>query len=88
MFVSQARSITQQSRLAITLAWVAGYTNILTLITCGTATSHVSGTLSQWGLDLVEGKWSLMAFTSLVLGCFFVGAVISGVCTEVGRRRG
>lgn len=88
MFVSQARSITQQSRLAITLAWVAGYTNILSLITCGIATSHVSGTLSQWGLDLVEGKWSLMALTSLLLGCFFMGAVVSGVCTEVGRRRG
>ena len=88
MFVSQARSITQQSRLAITLAWVAGYTNILTLITCGTATSHVSGTLSQWGLDLVEGKWALMAFTSFLLVTFFAGAVASGVCTETGRRRG
>ena len=32
MFVSQARSITQQSRLAITLAWIAGYTNIITLL--------------------------------------------------------
>ena len=88
MFVSQARSITQQSRLAITLAWVAGYTNILTLITCGIATSHMSGTLSQWGLDLVEGKWSLMALTSLLLGSFFLGAVLSGACTEAGRRLG
>ena len=88
MFVSQARSITQQSRLAITLAWVAGYTNILSLITCGTATSHVSGTLSQWGLDLVEGKWALMAFTSFLLACFFTGAVVSALCTETGRRRG
>jgi len=88
MFVSQARSITQQSRLAITLAWIAGYTNILTLIICGTATSHISGTLSQWGRDLVEGKWSLTLFTSFLLITFLLGAVFSGLCTEGGRRRG
>jgi uncharacterized membrane protein YoaK (UPF0700 family) len=88
MFVSQARSITQQSRLAITLAWIAGYTNIITLILCGTATSHISGTLSQWGRDLVEGKWSLTIFTSYLLATFLAGAIFSGLCTEGARRRG
>lgn len=88
MFVSQARSITQQSRLAVTLAWVAGYTNILCLIVCGTATSHVSGTVSQWGRDLVEGRWSLMALSSFLLATFLAGAIGSSLCTETGHRRG
>jgi uncharacterized membrane protein YoaK (UPF0700 family)/anti-anti-sigma regulatory factor len=88
MFVSQARSITQQSRLAITLAWIAGYTNIITLILCSTATSHISGTLSQWGRDLVEGKWSLTIFTSYLLVTFLAGAIFSGLCTEGARRQG
>lgn len=88
MFVAQAHSFTQQARLAITLAWVAGYTNILTILACGTATSHASGTLSQWGRDLVEGHWTALAFTSLLILTFFLGASLSAVCTETGRRRG
>lgn len=88
MFVAQAHSFTQQARLAITLAWVAGYTNILTVITCGTVTSHVSGTASSLGLHTAEGDWRLVAFALFLLAAFFVGAAGSGGLTEVGRRRG
>lgn len=88
MFIAQAHSFTQQARLAITLAWVAGYTNILAFLTCGTVTSHVTGTVSQWGLDLVQGRWALMIFTSFLLATFLLGAMVSAICTETGRRRG
>jgi uncharacterized membrane protein YoaK (UPF0700 family)/anti-anti-sigma regulatory factor len=88
MFVSQAHSFTQQARLAITLAWVAGYTNIVTVLACGTATSHVSGTTTQWGLDLVMGRWGLLGLTTFLLVTFLAGAMLSGFCTETGRRRG
>ncbi len=54
MFVAQAQSFTQQARLAITLAWIAGYTNIITIMACGTVTSHASGTTSNLGRDVVE----------------------------------
>jgi uncharacterized membrane protein YoaK (UPF0700 family)/anti-anti-sigma regulatory factor len=88
MFVSQAHSFGQQARLAITLAWVAGYTNIVTVIACGTVTSHVSGTMSNLGRDLVEGHWGLTGFTAFLLTSFVFGAALSGLCTETGRRRG
>jgi uncharacterized membrane protein YoaK (UPF0700 family) len=88
MLVSQAHSFTQQARLAITLAWVAGYTNILTVLTCGTVTSHVSGTASTLGRDIVEGSWAAAGFLLYLLGTFYVGAAISGALTEGGRRRG
>ena len=87
MFVSQAHSFRQQSRLAITLAWVAGYTNILTALTCGTFTSHVSGVTSNLGRDLSAGSWPLAAFAGFILLTFFAGAAISGFCTEMGRSR-
>jgi len=87
VLLSQAHSFRQQARLAITLAWVAGYTNILTILVCGTVTSHVTGTVSQWGLDLVQGKWSLLWLASFLLVTFVVGAVLSGVCIETGKRR-
>jgi uncharacterized membrane protein YoaK (UPF0700 family) len=88
VFIAQAHSFTQQARLAITLAWIAGFTNIVCIIVCGYATSHVSGTVSQWGRDLVEGKWDLLTITSYLIATFFLGAVASAICTETGRRRG
>jgi uncharacterized membrane protein YoaK (UPF0700 family) len=87
MFVAQAHSFTQQARLAITLALVAGYTNILTVITCGTVTSHVSGTASNLGLQVVERSWGLVGFSVYLLATFLFGAMVSGLCTEIGRRR-
>jgi uncharacterized membrane protein YoaK (UPF0700 family)/anti-anti-sigma regulatory factor len=88
MLVSQAHSFAQQTRLAITLAWIAGYTNILTVLTCGTVTSHVTGTVSQWGSDLVQGKWPALLFVTFLLATFLLGAMLSSLCTETGRRRG
>lgn len=87
LFVVQAHSFGQQSRLAITLAWIAGYTNILTILTCGHVTSHVSGTTSDLGRFLVERKWEMAFFGSFLLTTFFVGAAISGFATELGKRR-
>jgi uncharacterized membrane protein YoaK (UPF0700 family) len=88
MFVSQAHSFAQQARLAVTLAWVSGYTNIVTFLACGHATSHVSGTTSQLGQGLFERNFDLAFFSLFLLAAFFVGAAISGFCTELGRRRG
>lgn len=94
MFVAQAHSFAQQARLAITLAWVAGYTNIITVLFCGTVTSHVSGTTSNLGRDVVEGvrgtsgAWGLAGYATFLLMTFLAGAMASGLTTELGRRRG
>jgi uncharacterized membrane protein YoaK (UPF0700 family) len=88
MFVAQAHSFVSQARLAITLAWVAGYTNIVALLSCGHVTSHVSGTTSDLGRGVAEGRWPMVGFYLFLMVMFFVGAVISGATTELGRRRG
>lgn len=88
MFVAEAHSFTQQARLAITLAWVAGYTNILSILTCGHVTSHVSGTTSDLGREIAEGAWPVAGFALFLLATFVFGAALSGFCTELGRRRG
>lgn len=88
MFVVQAHSFTQQARLAITLAWVAGYTNILTILTCGHVTSHVSGTASDLGRHLAESTWGPAGFALFLLITFVSGAAISGLSTELARRKG
>lgn len=88
MFVAQAHSFAQQARLAITLAWIAGYTNIIAILTCDTVISHVSGTASGLGRDIAERKWALAAFSLFLLGTFFAGAMLSGFMTEYARRLG
>ena len=88
LFVAQAHSFVQQARLAITLAWIAGYTNILTILTCGHVTSHVSGTTSDLGRAVSEGNWRFVAFLFFLLVSFVVGAGVSGFTTELGKRRG
>ena len=88
MFISQAHSFRQQARLAVTLAWIAGYTNIVTVLTCGTVTSHASGTTSTLGRELFSGNWRLAGFAFFLLSTFYVGSIISGFCTETGRRKG
>ncbi|MGE3107218.1 MAG: DUF1275 family protein [Phycisphaerales bacterium] len=103
MLTAQAHSFTQQARLAITLAWVAGYTNIVAILTCAHAASHVSGTASELGRGAATGvlrsagvdpggghavhHWDLALLSAFVLGTFFLGAVLSGVLSELGRRR-
>jgi uncharacterized membrane protein YoaK (UPF0700 family) len=94
MFVAQAHSFTQQARLAITLAWIAGYTNIISVLACGTVTSHASGTTSNFGRDIAEtargtpGASGLAAYALFLLATFVAGAMVSSFTTELGRRRG
>ncbi len=87
MFVSQSHSFTSQARLAVTLAWVAGYTNILTILTCGHVTSHVSGTTSDLGRGVVQSNWNLVGLSVFLLATFLFGAILSGLATDLGRRR-
>jgi uncharacterized membrane protein YoaK (UPF0700 family) len=88
MFIAQAHSYYQQARLAVTLAWIAGYTNILTILVCGHVTSHVSGTTSDLGRAVVEARWETVAFLLFLLSSFFIGAGVSGFAAELGKRRG
>ncbi|HZL37558.1 MAG TPA: DUF1275 family protein [Tepidisphaeraceae bacterium] len=87
MFVSHAHSFTKQAWLAITLAWVGGYTDIITLLSCGVVTSHVSGTTSNFGRALFGGPAGLAGLALFLLAAFFFGAAVAGVCTELGHRR-
>lgn len=87
MFIIQAHSFVQQARLAITLAWVAGYTNTITVLSCGHVTSHVSGTTSDLGRNAAAAHWAMALFALFLLTTFVTGAAVAGLSTEYGRRR-
>jgi uncharacterized membrane protein YoaK (UPF0700 family) len=85
VFHAQAHSFAQQARLAITLSWIAGYTNLITVLTCGQVTSHMSGATSEVGRDLVQGDWRRLGYLLLLVAAFVVGALVSGVVSDVGK---
>jgi uncharacterized membrane protein YoaK (UPF0700 family) len=89
MLSAAAYSFRQKSRLAISLSWVAGYTNVILFILCGVVVAHTTGNVTHLGQYLAEGRpgeaWRIGGF--LVLA-FLAGAVASAVMTEGARRRG
>ena len=88
MSPAPAHSPVLQARLAISLAWVAGYTNIIAVLVCGHVASHVTGHASQLGQAAAGGDWSLALFVGAILAAFFLGAVLSACATEIARWRG
>ena len=88
MLAGRAHSLLVQSRLAISLAWVAGFVNIVAVLTCGVVTSHVTGHASALGRDLADRAWGSAALMAAILGAFFLGALVSGFALELGRQRG
>ena len=54
MLSASAYSFRQKSRLAISLSWVAGYTNVITFILCAVVTSHATGNVTHFGKALAD----------------------------------
>ena len=70
---------------AISLAAVAGYTNVVVLGFFQTPVSHMTGAVSRLSVDLSRGdRGDLQVVLSIVAG-FLLGAVISGVV--IGARK-
>jgi uncharacterized membrane protein YoaK (UPF0700 family)/anti-anti-sigma regulatory factor len=88
MLSARAYSFRQKSRLAISLSWIGGYTNVVALLTAGSIASHVTGTTTSIGQHVADGQLGLAAFFFLLVFCFFTGAVLSAIMTEGARRRG
>jgi uncharacterized membrane protein YoaK (UPF0700 family) len=87
VFIAQAHSFVQQARLAVTLSWVAGYTNIITVLTCAQVTSHMSGISSELGRAVASGVWAKAGYAGLLLVVFVIGAALSAALIEYSRRK-
>jgi len=87
MLANRAHTLILQARLAISLAWVAGYVNVVAVMTCGFVVSHLTGNASTLGRELILSQWSAAALMAVLLLAFFVGAFVSGFAIELGRQR-
>lgn len=88
MLSAQAYSFHQKSKLAISLSWIGGYTNVVSLLTCNTTVSHVTGNTTWFAQAVAAGVGRTIAYLGCALLAFFVGAMASGVMMETARRRG
>jgi uncharacterized membrane protein YoaK (UPF0700 family) len=88
MLSAQAYSFRQKSKLAISLSWVGGFTNVVALMACHSMVSHMTGTTTWFGQAVVIGDWPAAALLGFVVATFLAGAALSAVMTEGARRRG
>lgn len=96
MLSASAYSFRQKSRLAISLSWVAGYTNVIAMIMLGgVVVSHATGNVTHFGkaagevaLHWRNGPWREVAYFGFLVVAFLFGAISSAVMTEAARRRG
>lgn len=88
MLSARAYSFRQMSRLAISLSWIGGYTNIVAFLSCGSVVSHVTGSATSVGHGAGAGDLRLAVFYLFLIILFFFGAALSAFMTESARRRG
>ena len=87
MLVNRAHTFILQSRLVISLAWVAGFVNVVALFTCGQVVSHMTGNATTLGSSIARSEWGVAALVAALLSAFFIGAFASGFAIELGRQR-
>jgi uncharacterized membrane protein YoaK (UPF0700 family) len=88
MLTARAYSFRQKSKLAISLSWIGGYTNVVLFLACGAFVSHMTGNSTQFGLALIERDGTHLLHFGFLLLCFWLGAVSSAFMTESAQRRG
>jgi len=88
MLSAKAYSFRQKSKLAISLSWVGGFTNVVALMACHSMVSHMTGTTTWFGQALVIGDWPAAGLVGFVVAAFLTGAALSSLMTESARRQG
>src|SRR2546423_1634810 len=94
MLSARAYSFHQKSKLAISLSWIGGYTNVVALLSCGWVAAHMSGPTTWFGRVLVEGHGPVgvserpALYFGFVVLAFWCGAILSALMTEGAERRG
>src|SRR4051812_17683320 len=88
MFSAEAYSFRQQSRLAISLSWIGGFTNVIAFLACQTFASHITGASTLMGMGAGQVNWVEFRFYCFLVACFLAGSVASALMTEIAKRRG
>jgi uncharacterized membrane protein YoaK (UPF0700 family) len=82
MLSAGAYSFRLKSRLAVSLSWIGGYTNVITLMFCNMTSSHMTGNVTHLGQAFSERNYSGAFYFGWVVVCFVFGAACSGALLE------
>ncbi len=88
MLSAAAYSLRQKARLAISLAWVGGFIDAMGFVILATFTSNMTGNTAAMGARAARGEFAGARRLALVIVSFIAGAVLSGLLTEGGKRKG
>lgn len=77
--------IRTQEKLAIFLAFIAGYTDATGLIKWKTYVSFMSGNTTQLGAAFFSDKSAVIVTSFTVIGCFLLG-IYAGTCLSLCKR--
>lgn len=88
MLAGHAHTLRQKARLAVSLAWVAGFIDAVGFILIGSFLSNMTGNTALIGERLFTGEFGNARFCAFLVLMFVAGAVLSSLLTEIGRRRG
>ncbi|WP_326983104.1 YoaK family protein [Chryseobacterium sp. MYb264] len=72
-------------RLAILLAFVAGYMDATGIIKWKTYVSFMSGNTTQLGTSIYSEKWGIIITSATVISCFLLG-IYSGTCLALWKK--
>ncbi|MCU0862895.1 MAG: DUF1275 family protein [Planctomycetes bacterium] len=87
MLAASAHSFAQQARLAVSLSWIGGYTNALSIVACSQVTSHLTGAVSQFGVGVAKGTFGAAGYMAALVATFTAGAFAAGLLLEWARAR-
>lgn len=82
------RSRSDDVRLGVGLAFVAGATNAGAFLAVGQYTSHMTGVLSTLADALALQQWTIAIVSVGALLAFTSGAATTAILVNIGRRRG
>lgn len=77
--------IRMQEKLAIFLAFIAGYLDAFGLLKWKIYVSFMSGNTTQLGVAFSDGKLAIISTTFTVIGCFVLGIYI-GTCLSLWKN--
>ena len=80
-----SREIKLQERLAIFLAFIAGYTDAIGLIKWKTYVSFMSGNTTQLGASFFSEKYGVIITSIIVIASFLIG-IYAGTCLSLWKK--
>jgi len=84
---ANAYTLRNKARLAVSLAWVGGFSDAIGFLVIGAFIGNMTGNTATLGARLAQNFWHDASFVAGMIVSFFLGAAFSGVVSQIAQRR-